>query len=135
MPHPRKYHQGPDIQLFVLRVIIEQYFDDSDNGDCYVCDRFADIRYSVYRHELHNAAERLAWLLAVKPRSAKLTKEIREIWPCYDNEPSKDIKVEIVAIDTAMLSNSLWSGIESVIAIDKVFEIDSLRAKIKANPE
>lgn len=94
MPHPREYHQGPDIQLFVLRVIIEQYFDDSDNGDCYVCDRFEDIRYSVYRHELHNAAERLAWLLAVTPRSAKLTKEIREIWPRYDNEPSKDIKVE-----------------------------------------
>jgi len=103
--------------LYILRVTISEYHNDSDEGRQHVCDRYEDLRFGADPKLLQAKADELVRLMA-RSGSARNDKKIREIWPGYDGATAA---ISVVAIKSDMMDSDLWLGIQDIAHVNACF--------------
>lgn len=84
----------PSPKLYVLRAYWTEQWNDADEGLMDVCETYADIGFSINRHELEKIAADLVKGQTGKFWSERRAKQLRSLWGGYDDFKDYTFKVE-----------------------------------------
>lgn len=88
--------------FYTLRVTIDIYFNDSDDGRCHAGEYTDDIKYSLDRSELDALATKLRRLIDDQCWTPTWRADIRKVWPAYNNETPSMLAVSVVDLSALL---------------------------------